>query len=190
MGKIRRMEAEKVLLLAPNDHGAFLVRDSESRHKDFSLSVRDGDTVKHYRIRQLDNGGYFIARYSDDGDDDDDGDEGDGVQADDVPDTGGAGPSLPVGGRRAVRGAAFALCPPGGARHLRLHLRRPVGSQPPLRPLGPPDRLRAVRGGLGGPVERDHPRRTQEAQNGHHGPPRLPLRSSGWSHLEVHERVH
>lgn len=68
-----------------NEHGAFLIRDSESRHNDFSLSgecflrdfytvqcymlsslalftVRDGDTVKHYRIRQLDEGGFFIAR--------------------------------------------------------------------------------------------------------------------------------
>ena len=26
------------------------------------LVVRDGDTVKHYRIRQLDDGGFFIAR--------------------------------------------------------------------------------------------------------------------------------
>ena len=26
------------------------------------VSVRDGDTVKHYRIRQLDQGGYYIAR--------------------------------------------------------------------------------------------------------------------------------
>jgi len=24
--------------------------------------VRDGDTVKHYRVRQLDEGGFFIAR--------------------------------------------------------------------------------------------------------------------------------
>ena len=28
----------------------------------FLPSVRDGDTVKHYRIRQLDEGGFFIAR--------------------------------------------------------------------------------------------------------------------------------
>lgn len=28
----------------------------------FLLLVRDGDTVKHYRIRQLDEGGFFIAR--------------------------------------------------------------------------------------------------------------------------------
>jgi fyn-related kinase len=41
---------------------SYLSRDSESRRNDFSLSVRDGDTVKHYRIRQLDEGGFFIAR--------------------------------------------------------------------------------------------------------------------------------
>jgi len=61
-GKIKRIEAEKKLLSPENDHGAFLIRDSESRKNDFSLSVRDGDTVKHYRIRQLDEGGFFIAR--------------------------------------------------------------------------------------------------------------------------------
>ena len=61
-GKIKRIEAEKKLLLVQNEHGAFLIRDSESRRNDFSLSVRDGDTVKHYRIRQLDEGGFFIAR--------------------------------------------------------------------------------------------------------------------------------
>nr|CAD7440917.1 unnamed protein product [Timema bartmani] len=61
-GKIKRIEAEKKLLLPENDHGAFLIRDSESRRNDYSLSVRDGDTVKHYRIRQLDEGGFFIAR--------------------------------------------------------------------------------------------------------------------------------
>ncbi|KAF7282356.1 tyrosine-protein kinase Src42A isoform X1 [Rhynchophorus ferrugineus] len=60
--KIKRAEAEKKLLLPQNEHGAFLIRDSESRHNDYSLSVRDGDTVKHYRIRQLDEGGFFIAR--------------------------------------------------------------------------------------------------------------------------------
>lgn len=61
-GKIKRVEAEKKLLSPENDHGAFLIRDSESRRNDYSLSVRDGDTVKHYRIRQLDEGGFFIAR--------------------------------------------------------------------------------------------------------------------------------
>ncbi|XP_033738390.1 tyrosine-protein kinase Src42A-like [Pecten maximus] len=61
-GKIKRVEAEKKLLSIENEHGAFLIRDSESRRNDYSLSVRDGDTVKHYRIRQLDEGGFFIAR--------------------------------------------------------------------------------------------------------------------------------
>ena len=61
-GKIKRIEAEKKLLLTQNEHGAYLIRDSESRRNDYSLSVRDGDTVKHYRIRQLDEGGFFIAR--------------------------------------------------------------------------------------------------------------------------------
>ena len=61
-GKIKRIEAEKKLLHPQNEHGAFLIRDSESRRNDYSLSVRDGDTVKHYRIRQLDEGGFFIAR--------------------------------------------------------------------------------------------------------------------------------
>jgi len=37
-GKLKRLEAEKRLLHACNDHGAFLVRDSESRRDDYSLS--------------------------------------------------------------------------------------------------------------------------------------------------------
>lgn len=61
-GKIKRVEAERRLLSPENEHGSFLIRDSESRRSDYSLSVRDGDTVKHYRIRQLDEGGFFIAR--------------------------------------------------------------------------------------------------------------------------------
>jgi len=32
------MEAEKILLQPSNDNGAFLIRDSESRRNDFSLS--------------------------------------------------------------------------------------------------------------------------------------------------------
>lgn len=61
-GRIKRIEAERILLSADNEHGSFLIRDSESRRNDYSLSVRDGDTAKHYRIRQIDEGGFFIAR--------------------------------------------------------------------------------------------------------------------------------
>ncbi|GBP23264.1 Tyrosine-protein kinase Src42A [Eumeta japonica] len=39
--KIKRIEAEKKLLLPENEHGAFLIRDSQSRHNDFSLSAQN-----------------------------------------------------------------------------------------------------------------------------------------------------
>uniref|UniRef100_A0AC35TTL6 SH2 domain-containing protein n=1 Tax=Rhabditophanes sp. KR3021 TaxID=114890 RepID=A0AC35TTL6_9BILA len=61
-GRLRRIDAEKTLQQASNEHGSFLIRDSESRTNEFSLSVRDANSVKHYRIRQLDQGGYYIAR--------------------------------------------------------------------------------------------------------------------------------
>lgn len=43
--KIKRIEAEKKLLLPENDHGAFLIRDSESRHNDYSLSGNVIETI-------------------------------------------------------------------------------------------------------------------------------------------------
>ena len=48
-----------------NKHGAFLIRESENAGNNYALSVRDGDVVKHYRIRALDsNQGFFITRRS------------------------------------------------------------------------------------------------------------------------------
>ncbi|XP_076806007.1 tyrosine-protein kinase Src42A-like [Clavelina lepadiformis] len=61
-GSAKRSEAERLLLMSQNKHASFLIRDSESTPGDFSLSVRDQQAVKHYRIRRLDHGGYFIAR--------------------------------------------------------------------------------------------------------------------------------
>ncbi|XP_066940367.1 tyrosine-protein kinase Src42A-like isoform X2 [Macrobrachium rosenbergii] len=61
-GSIRRAEAERRLMFHENDHGSFLIRDSESRKNEFSLSVRDGDKVRHYRVRPRDHGGFFITR--------------------------------------------------------------------------------------------------------------------------------
>lgn len=58
-GEIKRPEAEKLLKTPPNEHGAFLVRDSDKGG--FALSMRDGDMVKHYKIRTSENGDYFIA---------------------------------------------------------------------------------------------------------------------------------
>ncbi|XP_044762524.1 tyrosine-protein kinase Src42A-like [Coccinella septempunctata] len=60
--KITRFEAEKKLLSSKNKHGAFLIRESESRENDYSLSVLDKNTVKHYRIKQVENEGFYIAR--------------------------------------------------------------------------------------------------------------------------------
>ncbi len=55
-GKIKRADAEKKLLQSSNQTGTFLIRESESQPGNYSLSVRDGDTVKHYRIRKVDTG--------------------------------------------------------------------------------------------------------------------------------------
>ncbi|CAH8873781.1 unnamed protein product [Trichobilharzia szidati] len=50
-GELKRVEAEHYLQLPGNDHGSFLVRISESQSSEYSLSVREENTVKHYRIR-------------------------------------------------------------------------------------------------------------------------------------------
>ncbi|XP_011929249.1 PREDICTED: tyrosine-protein kinase Lyn [Cercocebus atys] len=63
---ITRKDAERQLLAPGNSAGAFLIRESETLKGSFSLSVRDfdpvhGDVIKHYKIRSLDNGGYYIS---------------------------------------------------------------------------------------------------------------------------------
>ena len=45
-----------------NDRGSFLVRYSEVTSGDFSLSIRDTEKVRHYKIRRLDVGGFFVTR--------------------------------------------------------------------------------------------------------------------------------
>ncbi|XP_066870050.1 tyrosine-protein kinase Fgr isoform X4 [Kogia breviceps] len=65
-GKIGRKDAERQLLSLGNPRGAFLIRESETTKGAYSLSVRDwdqsrGDHVKHYKIRKLDTGGYYIT---------------------------------------------------------------------------------------------------------------------------------
>ncbi|NXP82979.1 HCK kinase, partial [Ramphastos sulfuratus] len=63
---ISRKDAERQLLGPGNSVGSFLIRDSETTKGCYSLSVRDGDcgqggSVKHYRIRTLDSGGFYIS---------------------------------------------------------------------------------------------------------------------------------
>uniref|UniRef100_A0A8V0Y8U7 Tyrosine-protein kinase n=1 Tax=Gallus gallus TaxID=9031 RepID=A0A8V0Y8U7_CHICK len=63
---LSRKDAERLLLSSGNKVGSFLVRESETSTGAYSLSVRDsdsahGDIIKHYRIRSLDGGGYYIS---------------------------------------------------------------------------------------------------------------------------------
>ncbi|CAO2628006.1 Tyrosine-protein kinase FRK [Lemmus lemmus] len=66
-GAIKRADAERQLQYSENQTGAFLIRESESQKGDFSLSgrriaLRHEGIVKHYRIRRLDEGGFFLTR--------------------------------------------------------------------------------------------------------------------------------
>ncbi|NXI90216.1 LCK kinase, partial [Psophia crepitans] len=63
---ISRKDAERQLLASGNTHGSFLIRESETSKGSYSLSVRDfdqnqGEMVKHYKIRNMDNGGDSIS---------------------------------------------------------------------------------------------------------------------------------
>ncbi|XP_074240265.1 tyrosine-protein kinase Blk isoform X1 [Saimiri boliviensis] len=62
---LSRREAERQLLAPVNKAGSFLIRESETNKGAFSLSVKDvtaqGELIKHYKIRSLDEGGYYIS---------------------------------------------------------------------------------------------------------------------------------
>ncbi|XP_040186477.1 proto-oncogene tyrosine-protein kinase Src isoform X1 [Rana temporaria] len=65
-GKITRRESERLLLNQENPRGTFLVRESETTKGAYCLSVSDYDpnrglNVKHYKIRKLDSGGFYIT---------------------------------------------------------------------------------------------------------------------------------
>ncbi|XP_066532366.1 tyrosine-protein kinase fynb isoform X2 [Hoplias malabaricus] len=65
-GKLGRKDADRQLLQVGNVRGSYLVRESETTTGAYSLSIRDwdeakGDHVKHYKIRKLDSGGYYIT---------------------------------------------------------------------------------------------------------------------------------
>ncbi|KAA0708874.1 Tyrosine-protein kinase fynb [Triplophysa tibetana] len=65
-GKLGRKDAERQLLSTGSPRGTYLIRESETTKGAFSLSIRDwddvkGDHVKHYKIRKLDSGGYYIT---------------------------------------------------------------------------------------------------------------------------------
>uniref|UniRef100_G3PN00 Tyrosine-protein kinase n=1 Tax=Gasterosteus aculeatus aculeatus TaxID=481459 RepID=G3PN00_GASAC len=63
---ITRKDAERQLLAPANKPGSYLIRESETSKGSYSLSVRDvgaegTDSVKHYKIRTMDDGGYYIS---------------------------------------------------------------------------------------------------------------------------------
>ncbi|XP_061112933.1 proto-oncogene tyrosine-protein kinase Src isoform X2 [Conger conger] len=65
-GKITRRDSERLLLSTENRRGTFLVRESETTKGAYCLSVLDYDNtkglnVKHYKIRKLDSGGFYIT---------------------------------------------------------------------------------------------------------------------------------
>ncbi|NP_001079859.1 uncharacterized protein LOC379549 [Xenopus laevis] len=63
---INREKAEELLMVNSNRSGSFLIRESETRSGSYTLSIRktnhtSRDSIKHYRIHQLDNGWFYIA---------------------------------------------------------------------------------------------------------------------------------
>ncbi|XP_030607300.1 tyrosine-protein kinase Lyn [Archocentrus centrarchus] len=63
---ITRKDSERQLLAPANKPGSYLIRESETSKGSYSLSIRDVDargveSVKHYKIRMLDNGGCYIS---------------------------------------------------------------------------------------------------------------------------------
>ncbi|CAG11789.1 unnamed protein product [Tetraodon nigroviridis] len=65
-GKITRRDSERLLLNLQNRRGTFLVRESETTKGAYCLSVLDYDNtkglnIKHYKIRKLDSGGFYIT---------------------------------------------------------------------------------------------------------------------------------
>lgn len=53
-------------MLPTNGRGTFLLRNSEQTTGAYSLSVRDweaqkNDHVKHYKVKVLDNGGFYVT---------------------------------------------------------------------------------------------------------------------------------
>uniref|UniRef100_A0A3P8UCI4 Tyrosine-protein kinase n=1 Tax=Cynoglossus semilaevis TaxID=244447 RepID=A0A3P8UCI4_CYNSE len=63
---LSRNDAMRLLLAPGNAQGSFLIRESETNPGSYALSIRDldyntGEGVKHYRIRNMDNGGFYIT---------------------------------------------------------------------------------------------------------------------------------
>uniref|UniRef100_A0A915KSP9 Uncharacterized protein n=1 Tax=Romanomermis culicivorax TaxID=13658 RepID=A0A915KSP9_ROMCU len=68
-GKIGRSIAEKLVNNPDLPRGTFLIRDRETeRHglsqntnNEYALTIKDYDSVKHYKIKRLEDGGFYIT---------------------------------------------------------------------------------------------------------------------------------
>ncbi len=66
-GRIARHRAERLVLQNNLPRGTFLIREREADTREYALTIRDSDdqrggTVKHYKIKRLDNNdGFFIT---------------------------------------------------------------------------------------------------------------------------------
>lgn len=61
-GKVKRLEAHKLLMRSVNGHGSYIVRDSGSCEGDIAISVRYQKSVRHFLVKRLCNGAYYITR--------------------------------------------------------------------------------------------------------------------------------
>jgi len=55
-GKVSRADAEKTLLQADKQTGTYFIRDSNSQPGNYALSIRNGDSVRHYLIKRKEIG--------------------------------------------------------------------------------------------------------------------------------------
>ena len=60
-GDIKRAEAVKLLMTRGTPTGTFLVRESKSSQGNFALSLRDEDSVVHFKIRKRDSISYYMG---------------------------------------------------------------------------------------------------------------------------------
>ena len=58
---MKRIDAEKLLLMEGNVTGTFLVKESESQPGNYALSIKYNDVVKHYSIKKVDTEGFYIS---------------------------------------------------------------------------------------------------------------------------------
>lgn len=61
-GKVKRLEAHKMLMRSGNSHGSYIVRDSGSCEGDIAISVRYRKSVRHFLVKRLCSGAYYMAR--------------------------------------------------------------------------------------------------------------------------------